>query len=83
MADEAIVLTVSDDEQDEAIDCSSVDKPIPSKRKATGAASHMCLKRVEGKRVRLTNEQKAEISVFADKHEQLSREDILAWAVKI
>jgi hypothetical protein len=34
------------------------------KEKATGAAAHRILKRVEGKRVRLTNEQKAEIAAW-------------------
>jgi hypothetical protein len=44
----------------------------------------MILKRVEGKRVRLTNEQKAEIAVYADnlKNAQLSSDDVISWAVQ-
>ena len=83
MADEASLLTVSDDEPcDEDVESSAVDPTISKKRKSTGAAAHRCLKRVEGKRVRLTNEQKAEIAVYADANAQLSREDIISWAVK-
>ncbi len=54
------------------------------KRNATGAAAHRILKRVEGKRVRLTNEQKAEIAVYADnlKNAQLSSDDVTSWAVQ-
>ncbi len=37
---------------------------------------------MDGKRVRLSNEQKAEIAVYADKYAELSREDIPSWAVK-
>jgi hypothetical protein len=76
MADAAAhVETVSDDEQDEDNDDSSFGQIISKKRKACGAAAHKCLKRTEGKRVRLTNEQKAEISVYAAHNVQLSRED--------
>jgi hypothetical protein len=83
MADAAAhVETVSDDEQDEDNDDSSFDQIISKKRKASGAAAHKCLKRTEGKRVRLTNEQKAEISVYAAHNVQLYREDIISWAVK-
>ena len=84
MADDATVQTVSDDEPVESFEDSALasDTSCEKKRKATGAAAHRVLKRVDGKRVRLTNEQKAEIAVYADKNAQLSREDILSCAVK-
>ena len=65
MADKAVQdeQTVSDDEASE--DSLAVDK------EDTGAAAHRCLKRAEGKRVRLTNEQKAEIVIYADEHEHI------------
>ena len=72
------VQTLSDDAASEdllAEDTSS------KKRKATGAAAHRCLKRVEEKRVRLTNEQKAKIAIYADEHRHLSRDDVTTWAV--
>ena len=37
---------------------------------------------MEGKSVRLTNEQKAEIAVYADHNAQFSREDLISWVVK-
>ncbi len=52
------------------------------KRKATGAAAHRVLKRIEGKRVRLSQRQLAEISIYANKHKTLSREDAIHWAVE-
>ncbi len=52
------------------------------KRKATGAAAHRVLKRIEGKRVRLSQRQLAEISIYANKHKTLSREDVIHWAVE-
>jgi hypothetical protein len=65
MVDEASLLTVSGDEPCyEDVDNSAVDPTISKERKATGAAAHRCLERVEGKRVRLTNEQKAEIGLY-------------------
>ena len=82
MGDKPNLQTVSDDEKNDEIDASVVDKTILKKRKATGAAAHMCLERIEGKCIRLTNEQKAEFSVYADHNLHLSREDIISWAVK-
>ncbi len=44
MADEASLLTVSDDEPcDEDVDSSAVDPTSSKKRKVTGAAAHRCL----------------------------------------
>jgi hypothetical protein len=84
MADDATVQTVSDDEPVESFEDSALasDTSCEKKRKATRAAAHRVLKRVDGKRLRLTNEQKTEIAVYADKNAQLSREDVLSWAVK-
>ena len=59
MADQPTVQTCSDDEPSEDDEVINVEGKDSKKRKATGAAAHMCLKRVEGKRVRLTMEQKA------------------------
>jgi hypothetical protein len=39
--------------------------------------AHRVLKRIEGKRVRLSQRQLAEISIYADKHKTLSREDVI------
>ena len=80
MADKAVpdVQTVSDDE---ASTDSLAEDTSSKKRKATGAAAHRCLKRVEEKRVRLTNEQKAKIAIYADEHRHLSRDDVTTWAV--
>ena len=73
------VQTISDDEQGESI--SQVKEIADSKRKLTGAAAHRVLKRAEGKRVRLSQQQLAEISLYADKHKTMSREDVILWAV--
>ena len=80
MADKAVpdVQTVSDDE---ASTDSLAEDTSSKKRKATGAAVHRCLKRVEGKRVDFTNEQKAEIAIYADEHRHLSHDDVTTWAV--
>ena len=40
------------------------------------------MKLVEGKRVRLTMEQKAKLTVFAADHSHLSREAVINWAVE-
>ena len=82
MSDEAMHQTVSDDESSVQDDKELTAEDKIKKRKATGAAAHMCLKWIEGKRVRLTQEQKAEISVYADHNKQLSREEIIEWAVQ-
>ncbi len=82
MAYEATVQTVPDDEPVEVFEDPALDKSCEKKRKATGAAAHRVLKRVEGKRVRLTNKQKAEIAVYSDKIAQLSCEDVISWAVQ-
>ena len=73
------VQTISDDEQGESI--SQVKEIADSKRKLTGAAAHRVLKQAEGKRVRLSQQQLAEISLYADKHKTMSREDVILWAV--
>ena len=82
MADKSTEQTVSDDEPSEDDEVIDEEGKNSKKRKATGAAAHMCLKRIEGKRVRLTMEQKAKISVFAAEHLHLSREAVISWAVK-
>jgi hypothetical protein len=58
------VQTISDDEQGESI--GQVKEIADSKRKSTGAAAHRVLKRAEGKRVRLSQQQLAEISLYAE-----------------
>jgi hypothetical protein len=75
---------------DEDIEDAAVDQTILKKRNAGGlgaasaAQAHnlKCLKRAdsdsEGKRVRLTNEQKAEILIYAAYNVQLSREDVIS-----
>jgi hypothetical protein len=49
MADQPTVQTGSDDEPSEDDEVINVEGKDSKKRKATGAAAHMCLKRVEGK----------------------------------
>ena len=50
MGDEASVQKVSDDETKQESEV-QLEETVAKKRKATGAAAHMCLKRIEGKRV--------------------------------
>ena len=73
------LLTVSDYEPNEDDEGMDVEDEDLKKRKA---AAHRYLKRVAGKRVRLTMEQKAKIAVFAANHSHLSREAVINWAVK-
>ena len=80
MADKSTEQTVSDDEPSEDDEVIDEEGKNSKKRKATGAAAHMCLKLgVEGKHVRLTMEQKAKISesVFAADHLHLSCEAVI------
>ena len=73
------LLTVSDYEPNEDDEGMDVEDEDLKKRKA---AAHRYLKRVAGKRVRLTMEQKAKIAVFAANHSHLSREAVINWALK-
>ena len=82
MSVQVTVQTISDDEPSDDDEDMHVDDQSSKKRKITGAAAHMCLKRAEGKRDRLTMEQKAELSVFAADHSHLSREAVINWALK-
>ena len=63
---------MSDDESSEDNKVIDVEGKHSKKRKATGAAAHMCLKRIEGKQVCLANEQRAKFSGFAADHAHLS-----------
>ncbi len=53
-----------------------VNEIVENERKLKGAAAHRVLKRVEGKRVRLTQQQQAEY-LYTYKHKTMSREDVI------
>ena len=56
------------------------DDAVSSSANAKKRKAQLCSKRVDGKRVRITNEQNAGISVSADHHAQSVRKDMLMWS---